>query len=220
MLDDQSFSKELKLAKNDYLYHGRSDISQIDQLLDAVSKYPLDDLVTDPAIISFWIKIYNGLTNYSIIKLGITKTTKEDSEFFTRKLLTIEGLEFSLDDIEHGILRCNRPRKKGNNQLVSPDLKLSLVPNHFDANIHFALNCGASSCPPTAFYNSISLDHQLLLARENYAGLNFSVDHDKKRVIANELFSWYKEDFKGDFLTDPHLLEYEVVLKAYDWSLF
>ncbi len=52
---------------------------------------------------------------------------------------------FTLDDIEHGVLRCNRghPSKNGVPAFPLPDdPRLSCVLKEFDPRIHFALNCG------------------------------------------------------------------------------
>lgn len=61
------------------------------------------------------------------------------------------GLLFSPDDIEHGLIRSNRPHPSTPQRttyfnVLDPRSRLS-VP-YFDPRIHFILNCGARSCPP------------------------------------------------------------------------
>ncbi len=50
---------------------------------------------------------------------------------------------YSLDDIEHGILRCNRPHPGGDIMLTNEDPRLEFTMTTLDPRIHFALVCGA-----------------------------------------------------------------------------
>ena len=47
-----------------------------------------------------------------------------------------------------------------------------------DPRIHFALNCGAVSCPPIAVYEGESLDEQLDIATEGFLEGNTIVDKE------------------------------------------
>jgi hypothetical protein len=62
---------------------------------------------------------------------------------------SVGGRVFSLDDIEHGILRCNKIHPtSGLVAFRSDDARLPFaLPAPLDPRIHFALNCGARSCP-------------------------------------------------------------------------
>jgi len=66
-----------------------------------------------------------------------------------------------------------------------------------DPRIHFALNCGASSCPAIAFYSAEHLDQQLDAATDLY--LSTEVDHDMITGTCKipALFGWFKGDFGG-----------------------
>jgi hypothetical protein len=67
----------------------------------------------------------------------------------------IGGAVYSLDDIEHGVLRANRghPAAGGRPQFGPEDpRRRGLVVQELDPRIHFALNCGARSCPPIRVY--------------------------------------------------------------------
>ena len=64
----------------------------------------------------------------------------------------VGGLLFTLDEIEHGVLRCNRGHPKDQKPMFSDEeARESLALNSLDPRIHFALNCGATSCPPIRF---------------------------------------------------------------------
>lgn len=61
---------------------------------------------------------------------------------------------FTLDDIEHGILRSN---SNMNMQLGDSRMKF-IMDKPLDPRIHFTLNCGAKSCPPILVYTPELLD--------------------------------------------------------------
>lgn len=51
---------------------------------------------------------------------------------------------YSLDDIEHGVLRGNRPHPSSPEPLLRDgDPRLQFVMSRVDPRIHFALVCGA-----------------------------------------------------------------------------
>lgn len=83
---------------------------------------------------------------------------------WTNLAYNVGGLFFTLDEIEHGVLRCNKGHPKDGGQPtfgVKSDARLELVLTHFDPRIHFALNCGAQSCPPIRVYSADKLDKQV-----------------------------------------------------------
>lgn len=67
-----------------------------------------------------------------------------DGQFWSRMAYKIGEYNFSLDDIEHGILRCNRVHPSKKISLFSDgDPRIKFCIRTFDPRIHFALNCGA-----------------------------------------------------------------------------
>lgn len=85
------------------------------------------------------------------------------------------GQPLSLDDIEHGLLRGDRaspnPLRWGfwsrRHFLSATDPRRAwAVP--LDPRIHFALNCGALSCPAVRFYEGASLGEELQAAAEAF----------------------------------------------------
>ena len=142
---------------------------------------------------------------------------------------------YSLNEIENGLLRGNRLSAVPFTglPLISIDKKRLMLP--CDPRIHFALNCGAVSCPPIAVYEGASLDEQLDIATEGFLEGNTIVNNEDNSISLSMLFKWYKEDF-GTF--DDRVIEWIVrsspqelsgqVLKlikptlkfpAYNWSL-
>ena len=65
------------------------------------------------------------------------------------------GSPFTLQDIENGVLRAN---KKGvgalSPQFAKADPRRRLSLERAEPRIHFALNCGAKSCPPIKTFSA------------------------------------------------------------------
>ena len=86
---------------------------------------------------------------------------------------------YSLDDIEHGILRSNMMHPtSGAVAFKTGDERLSLaVPlAEFDPRIHFALVCGAQSCPPIRVYKGDNIAKGLSMATSTYLNQVIQVD--------------------------------------------
>jgi hypothetical protein len=120
------------------------------------------------------------------------------------------GFRFSLNEMEHGILRGNR---RGPYGLLKPfrtkDPRLELIVFPHDPRIHFALVCGARSCPPIGFYEADQIDFQLQLASESFINSSqVKILPQEETVLISKIFKWYKTDFGGndsaliDFLLD------------------
>ncbi len=171
----------------------------------------------------FILDVYNSLTIHAISYLceNNLKQTLADmgrqsmlstlgGQFWSRFAYNINGHEFSLDDIEHGILRGNRAhpstlfnlimaRRLHLNMFSHNDPRLKYMVKKFDPRIHFALNCGASSCPPISVYTPDNVD--LGLERASVSFINSSetvLDMNAKQIQLSSLFKWYKSDFNDE----------------------
>ncbi len=184
-----------------------ADRAALDAYLGALSKNPPAAHWSRAEQMAFWINAYNAFTvgliasNYplrSIMDLDSGKT-------WDVKRIEIGGVKYSLNDIEHQILRA----KFG------------------DARIHFALNCAARSCPP--LYNRAYMAENLERTLEQRA-LQFIRNERFNRISparaeVSRIFDWYAADF-GDLRA--YLSRYAGVKMApsapisfleYDWRL-
>ena len=114
----------------------------------------------------------------------------------------VGGIPLTLDHIEHGILRCNRPHPATKKALIDAEkdgarAALILPGKVVDCRIHFALNCGAKSCPPVRVYAAEKLDAQLDLAAGSFVSQEVEVTDEEGVIEANKLLMWYSEDFGG-----------------------
>ena len=194
----------------------------------------LDSLTERGARLAFWINVYNALVLHGIVGLGVRRLVARAWNFFGRTAYRIDGLVWSPDDVEHGVLRGNRRR-------VIPPLRpfgagdrrraLALAP--LDPRIHFAINCGARSCPPLGVYRAALIDAQLDLATRNF--VNEEVTLERDRIVCSRLFKWYRRDFDGVGGLPAFLLRYlddgpvrqslaggvapPIGFRGWDWSL-
>ncbi len=136
--------------------------------------------------LAYWMNLYNALVIREVIRrwpLESVRDVKSGLFNFGSKGF-FAGLEFpvgnrlmSLDDIEHKVIRRQFD----------------------DARIHFALNCGANSCPPLRPIAFSGEDLQRRLARATsdfiHNESNVAVDHHAKVLRLSKVFDWYEDDF-------------------------
>ena len=126
--------------------------------------------------------------------------------FFTTTAYDLGGQIWTLDGIEHGCLRGNKKKPGGAAPLFADhDPRARLKMAELDPRIHFALNCGAKSCPPIRLFTPEKLDAQLSLAARGFCTDpdNVFVDNDAKTVMLSAIFNWYGADFVADPVVDP-----------------
>ncbi len=147
--------------------------------------------------LAFWINIYNTAVIHGVIELGLKQSVKEFPRFFDRIVYEIGGHCFSLNDMEHGILRGNRRHPY---RLLRPfrkrDSRFAFAVIPIDPRIHFALVCGARSCPPIGSYEAEQIDFQLQLASLSFINSpQVKILPEEKTVWISRIFKWYKTDF-------------------------
>lgn len=182
-----------------------------------------EDLNIDNRKTAFWINIYNAF--FQILR---TVYQIDKPQIYREKLLTIAHQSLSLDDIEHGILRKYRNKSSSDYlpNLLASSLIKQLAVQKIDYRIHFALNCGAKSCPPIAFYTAKDLDQQLKTATVSFLEGETIVMENKKEVHITQLFKWFAGDFGGENGVREILKKYlgldtkgyGLVYKDYDWT--
>ncbi len=171
------------------------DIAEILKQINALSVEELKVFLNNDKLKkTFWINCYNAF--FQILR-KVKKLAK--NKIYKSRSIEIAGSFFSLDDIEHGILRRNRFKRSLGlfTNPFAPSLLKELVVDELDYRIHFALNCGAKSCPPIAFYKSDKIDEQLDLATQSFLEGESKFDDKNKVVYTTALFKWYKFDFGG-----------------------
>jgi GH15 family glucan-1,4-alpha-glucosidase len=170
---------------------------QYRSLAAALRRFDPATLSTDGQKKAFWINIYNILIIHGVIALDIRRSVLEIINFFGRIGYEIGGAFFSPDDIEHGILRKNRPHPAFPlRPFGSSDPRLRLSVQEFDPRIHFALVCASSSCPPVEFYDPDMIDQQLDIAARSFINRRgMELDIERQEIRLSRIFQWYAGDF-------------------------
>lgn len=155
------------------------------------------ELANEDARKAFLLNVYNIGVKHAYANVGIPRTSRERLAFYGSVGYVIGGDFYSLDDIEHGLLRSNSPHPVNafGSKYFKDDRAAKFVLSKKDPRIHFALNCGANSCPPIRAYSAEKIDSQLELAAEAFVNGNVDVDKAASRVTMSKLLSWYARDF-------------------------
>ena len=154
----------------------------------------LDTLATRGMRLAFWINVYNALVLHAIVSLGVRRSVVRAWNFFGRPAYRIGSAVFSPDDVEHGILRGNRRRALPPlRPFEARDPRRALAFSPLDPRIHFAINCGARSCPPVGVYRAEAIEAQLDLATRSF--VNAEVSLENGGIVCSRLFKWYRRDF-------------------------
>ena len=163
-----------------------------DAYRDTLARIDLDklktDLVSAEQKLAFWINTYNSMVQAKI--RDDVKQFEDRDKFFKSEDQTLGGVKLSLDQIENGILR--RQEMSSNKEFIE-----NFKVNKIDPRIHFTLNCGASSCPPVAYYSVDRLDSDLASAEESFVTQTSKYDETTNTLEISELFKWFEEDFGG-----------------------
>jgi hypothetical protein len=168
---------------------------------------------------AYFINVYNAWTLKLILEHypGIRSIKDAGSLFrspWKRSFVQLRDGTYSLDDIEHGILR----------------------PRFHDPRVHFAVNCASKSCPPLASapYDGAMLDTQLDAAARAFIDNPHNVFFKNGVLHVSRIFDWYGEDFGGPTgvwtfirrFASPSLARdmdaaprHELAYDPYDWSL-
>jgi hypothetical protein len=196
----------------------------------------LTQLIGTPEALPFYLNIYNCLIIHSMVVCDLPSNMLSRLKFFSEVAYRF-GHQWTLtaNDIEHGILRANRSAptslfwsyhfKKGEprEQLALPQL---------DPRIHFALNCGAKSCPPIRVFSAKNIERGLQMAAEGFLRSTSEYSEKDHVLRVSKILYWYSGDFPKDvvsyvasFLPDDHPLNQTDLKNVklqhldYDWTV-
>lgn len=145
---------------------------------------------------AFWLNIYNA--HIKIQLYNDPNRYRHRKSFFTTPTIHVAGHHLSFEDIEHGILRRSKsPYGLGYlPRCFRHKMEKSWRVDVLDFKIHFALNCGASSCPLVRFYSPHTIETDLLLAQNLF--VESSVIVKNGICYISPIFKWFVADFGGD----------------------
>lgn len=170
---------------------------------------------------AYWINLYNALTVKVVLERYPVKSIRDidiSPGFFSdgpwgARLLTVQGRNLSLDDIEHRILR----------------------PLWNDNRVHYAVNCASVGCPnlQAEAYTAENMEALLDKGAREYVNHSRGARLESGRLRLSSIYKWFQADFGGsEEAVIRHLREYAgadlgILLKGfrgkisydYDWRL-
>lgn len=216
----QTFLYAVKTGESDNLY--------VQKLASLDLRKLKVQLFNDADKKAFWLNLYNAFVQK--ILTANPSTYKTRSAFFSKKQIIIGEKNISLDEIEHGILRRSKIKWSLGyfNKIFPSKFEKDFRVDTPDNRIHFALNCGAKSCPPIAYYHSEKIDIELDLATKNYLSNEVIFSKDSSIIYLPKTMSWFRKDFGGKKGMKRLLEKYKIIhnkgvrikFKKYDWALF
>lgn len=188
------------------------NMDSLDTYLLELRNHQPDGEWTTNQRLAYYINAYNAYTVKFILGKYPVESVKDISfsgkDLWSFRMANLGGTNYTLKQIEDDMLR-----------------KLG------DPRIHFAINCGAKSCPKlmNSAYSADDLNTQLTEAAKTFINDSKRNIIGEKKLQLSELFSWYSGDFTS---TGKSLIEYlnqyssitispnaKIEYLTYDWAL-
>jgi len=147
---------------------------------------------------AFVINLYNMIIPHAFARVGIASGDLPRVAFFDGVRYSLGGHMYSLNDLENGVLRANRnPPYHMRRPFRGGDPRAEAAEPAHDHRIHFALNCGAKSCPPVKWFTPGALDEELRIVAMAWVEQddNVRVDVAAKTLWLSMICQWYSADF-------------------------
>jgi hypothetical protein len=164
------------------------DRALLERSLQAAAAVPPETLraLAAPRRLAFYLNAYNLATIDLILRFrkergGRLKSIQEIPEAWTRYRWKIAGVDRTLDEMEHRIIR--------------PDIS--------EPRVHMALVCASRSCPPLppAAFSGERLEEMLDRAARGFVNDPSRNDFTPRqgRIQISKIFDWYGGDFVGRY---------------------
>jgi hypothetical protein len=191
--------------------------------VESLADVDLADFTDADARLALWLNAYNAIAISQVLEvypiasirpkvLGIPNWLSF-LDFFTRSNTIVGGKKYSLNQIEHAILR----------------------PEFAEPRIHFALVCASVGCPllrrGAYFPESVRTQLEADASRFIHNPDKVRYDAEKKTLYLSKIFKWYEEDFVkaagsvaeyvGGYLGPEAAVGdgWAIVFLPYDWNL-
>ena len=185
-----------------------ADRAGLEAYIEGLSALDPDSGWTRNRRLAYFINLYNALTVKLILDNYPLKSIRDLPNPWGRELVTLGQRSYSLDDIEHKVLRPLG-----------------------EARIHFAINCASRSCPalqPWAFTEA-GLEAQLEAATRAFINDPALNQIGPRTATLSRLFNWYRGDFEKEAGSLPAFLnryldtslapDIRIRFLPYDWNL-
>jgi hypothetical protein len=188
----------------------KKDKAKLVEYLEVLKGNPPQSSWSKNKEMAYWINLYNAFTIHSIVeKYPINSVMNlEDGKLWDKKKIVIGGKSLTLNNIE----------------------KDKLLKRFKEPRVHFAVNCGAISCPPLLNKAWTEDNIQRYYDKQAKAFIN-NPKHNTisiKNLEASQIFNWYASDFGGSDKVLSYFQKYsdteikknaKVSFKEYNWKL-
>lgn len=177
------------------------------------------DCHNDSELKCFFLNLYNVMMIHAlIVQNGFPSALFGRSSFFSNIVYSIGPYLFSLNDVEHGVLRCNLPMVNSTVAFANAnDPRIKFCPANFDPRVHFAFVCGEKKCASLIkTFTPENIENELLWTAQEFCQTQVKVLAKENKVILPKIFEWYSTDFLHALKNVPeHVKESKVGILAY-----
>ena len=160
----------------------QTDRGTLERYLATLGEADTNARTTKQGKLAYWINAYNALTVHGILEVYPTDSIRNHTakivgyNIWDDHLLAVGGNEYSLNHVEHKILRkLGEPR------------------------IHFAIVCASIGCPRLLdrAYTAESLESQLAENTRDFFARrrNFQADLADRQIRVSSILDWFGKDF-------------------------
>lgn len=170
-------SSDSEVAKVKYNSFTQQDQQGLTQYIESLSSLDILQYNRNEQF-AYWVNLYNALTINLILENYPVTSIRKISKPWDRTIVSINGLDLSLNDIEHRILR----------------------PRWRDPRIHFVVNCASLGCPDLPSQAMTGENREELLSRSMEIYLNHprGITFERGKLKLSSILDWYSVDFGED----------------------
>ena len=167
-------------------------------VVGCLRKFDPGILKTREQKLAFWINTYNVMVVHGVLSAGIPSSVMDVDSFFDNTAYNIGGVRFSLEHVEHGVLRRNSPKyMRPWSPFSKDDPALPYAMEKIEPRIHFALVCAARSCPPLRGYIPATVDVQLDEVTRTFLNRTVRPAPNGNGLEISSILQWFEADFGG-----------------------
>ena len=148
---------------------------------------------------AFWLNVFNAVVVRDLAELAQADSVRDVESFFETPRVRVAGYGYSLDDIEHGLLRGNVPKFGAKRPpMERDDPRIAHTPLAYDERMHFGLYSAGRSSPRLRVFDGGCVDRDLEDATAEYLQREVRIEQGGALVVLPRQFFWYRDDFGGE----------------------
>lgn len=185
-------------------YEGiRKDSAKLNEYLNQIASVTSVQYTafSKPERMAYLINAYNAFTLKMISDFYPVSSIRDIGALVGGNLFNKNSKQWKVSEYEHQGQKVSF-KAMGKNLTLDEIEHENLRPNFEDARVHFALVCGAVSCPflRSEAYTATSLSSQLDNQGEQFLSDPFRnrFNEAENRLYLSKIFDWFSGDFKRD----------------------